>query len=243
MKIKGSAILFHIVIVLSIGCTENKTINIKRYICPELNGEGKVLYQYSNSNLKLFPLKYLLITKESTVDERYTYSFLDTSLNLMNAITEVRLIEYSNIKNMITIELDENNLPIQNDISIDAFQIPYVLKIGNEINATWQWPSKIHQNTTYHQSMVRKLISKNDHFPLQDSTVSIIEFSSKESLKSSDEVNPIVSSIEFSSVLVYADKLGLIQIDMTFSNGQKSQIVLNQILKGAQLEDMLNAKN
>ncbi len=248
MKCIDKSLLFILLAISSIGCSHKNSINIEKYICPDLKEEISVLYEFKNSNIQALPLKYLLIRRKSMNEEVYTYSYLDTTLNFIGSSTEKRTKNYTQITGISNFVLDGKGKIRETKIKIDSFQIPFNFQVGAKVNGQWQWKSNNDENLSYSQSITRKLIGKNDATPFQDSTVSTVEFNTIEETR---VINKNVSdkdvihenTTQFYSNLIFAEGLGLIKINMRFSDGTEIDLLLDKIHTGKKVDKTLSKQD
>jgi len=228
--------IYILIILILLGCTFNETeFDTSEYFFTDFKSE-RMLYEYKNSNIDLYPVKYILIEKDSIKEGHYKYSYLDKNFIIVSGYTEIRTKNNLKIEKVFFNESELGDDSYINEVEVSDWDYSYKMEKDKDYKDEMEWYSQIQPNIKYSLSTTKKLLNTNNFVQYKGDSIPTIEISSLEitEIDNSDDVYRQILEIE--TWMNYGKDIGLITFEIKYRNGVGSILELVNIYKGEEID-------
>lgn len=230
-------------VFISLGsCIDNEEgIKIDRFISPNFEGKS-LLFEYDNSNKAAYPVKYLLITKDSVLEEVYHYIFYDDQFNLLSGFKEKRGNESIELVEMVVLEPSNDRWKIRH-LSTTGWKIPNTASIGEDWTFEKIWSTDQGEAINFSYKSERRLIDIQDKFKYLNRTVPAITFETEEKTVLSSSRDILIQSYESRTTMIYGEGVGLMEVNIVTSTDSKTILKLAKVYRGESLQEIVESNH
>lgn len=230
-----SKLLLLLNMVLLLACTTEKSgVDVKAFICPDLEQGQALVYEFENSNQRMYPIRYLLLERDSLVDNVYNYVFYSDNKKRVSGYKETRAKDFSILSHMLILELDSlaQNTYLH-ELADQKWEVPYRMEKDSIMVHKNEWPSKYFQGRSYRYESKRKLVDANGSFSFAGKAISTITIEAKEKTEVVKATETYTQTAGTTIKMIYGLNRGLVGMDIRFINGREVKLRLKEIVSKA----------
>lgn len=224
------AIFIFVILMIAQSCSKSTKIsltefNIKDYVVPEVFNSNRVLFEYKNSDIEKYPLKYLLLEKKSETE--YVYKFLNTNLQPLIGYVEKRSPNFIEITKLLRIT-GENFI---NEINITGYKIPLSFIKNKIYPLEFDWVDENDNDAQYNESLLKKLLNENDSIYWDNKVIKSIIIQSSDITTVYYPLMDTAFIMKMDTRYKYAYKIGLVEMLVVFDKDPNSAIKIQLVKK------------
>jgi len=233
------------IIILIYCCNQSiETVDLENYICPNLGSDYITIYEYQNTDERVYPMKYMLLERDSNNWNSYYYKFMNSNFEVLSGYKEIRENYFTKFDKMLFVEqgISSNDL-LSYEIVFENWNMPYQFSKEKNYEYNVKWKSENYDGIVYNQSTKKKLIEEPELIKRLNFNLPLILIESIDKIEINDKKSPVVQIIETQMKMIYGLNLGLVALQIKYKNGEESELRLKEIFKGSKAIELMNNKD